>query len=82
MVAPFGNCPSAEAVEKALVEAKKENKPFKLITLTHVDTSSGVLTNVKQMSEIVKRVSPETLIAVDGVCSLGKVYSLFLMSWW
>jgi len=36
-----------------------------------VDTSTGVISDIKALSELVQRVSPDTLIAVDGVCSVG-----------
>lgn len=58
--------PKLAEVEKALKETK-----YHAITITHVDTSTGVLTDVKKVAELVKRVSPETLIFVDGVCSVA-----------
>ncbi|KAL8831790.1 MAG: hypothetical protein Q9170_005147 [Blastenia crenularia] len=64
--APIGDRPQLPEVEKAL----KENH-YKIITVTHVDTSTGVLSEVKALSELVHRVSPDTLIVVDGVCSVG-----------
>ncbi|KAJ3210306.1 hypothetical protein HDU82_008378 [Entophlyctis luteolus] len=62
----FGDRPSLAQVESAL-KAKK----YKLITITHVDTSSGVLNNVGEICRVVRCLSPETLIALDGVCSVG-----------
>ncbi|KZF25563.1 alanine--glyoxylate aminotransferas-like protein [Xylona heveae TC161] len=64
--APIGDRPQLAEIEKALQEKK-----YKLITITHVDTSTGVLSDVKGVAELVHRVSPETLIVVDGVCSVG-----------
>lgn len=64
--APIGDRPQLPDVEKALKEKK-----YKIITVTHVDTSTGVLSEVKALSDLVHRVSPETLIVVDGVCSVG-----------
>ncbi|KAL4905745.1 hypothetical protein BDW74DRAFT_151939 [Aspergillus multicolor] len=64
--APIGERPSFEAIEQALKE-----KPYKVITITHVDTSTGVLSDIKTVAEIVRRVSPQTLVVVDGVCSVG-----------
>ncbi|RAL00295.1 alanine--glyoxylate transaminase, partial [Aspergillus ibericus CBS 121593] len=64
--APVGERPSFEDIEQALKE-----KPYKIITITHVDTSTGVLSDIKRVAEIVRRVSPETLVVVDGVCSVG-----------
>src|ERR1700755_1744328 len=52
--APIGERPSLEEIEKALSEKK-----YKLITITHVDTSTGVLSDIKAVSELVHRVSPE-----------------------
>ncbi|KAI2790257.1 hypothetical protein POX_d05765 [Penicillium oxalicum] len=64
--APIGDRPSFEDVEAALKE-----KFYKLVTVTHVDTSTGVLNDIKRVAEIVRRVSPDTLVIVDGVCSVG-----------
>lgn len=64
--APIGDRPQLDAVEKALKEKK-----YKVITVTHVDTSTGVLSEIKALSELVHKVSPDTLLIVDGVCSVG-----------
>lgn len=64
--APIGDRPQLDEVEKALKE-----KNYKMITVTHVDTSTGVLSEIKALSELVHRVSPDTLVVVDGVCSVG-----------
>lgn len=64
--APIGDRPQLPEIEKALKEKK-----YKLLTVTHVDTSTGVLSEIKALSELVHRVSPETLVIVDGVCSVG-----------
>lgn len=64
--APIGGRPQLPEIEKALKEKK-----YKIITVTHVDTSTGVLSELKALSELVQRVSPETLLIVDGVCSVG-----------
>ncbi|KAF2200433.1 PLP-dependent transferase [Delitschia confertaspora ATCC 74209] len=64
--APIGDRPQLDEVEKALKEKK-----YKILTVTHVDTSTGVLSELKALSELVHRVSPDTLVVVDGVCSVG-----------
>jgi alanine-glyoxylate transaminase / serine-glyoxylate transaminase / serine-pyruvate transaminase len=64
--APIGDRPQLSEIEKAL----QENQ-YKMITITHVDTSTGVLSDVQAVAELVHRVSPETLVIVDGVCSVG-----------
>merc|ERR1711939_805407 len=64
--AAIGSRPQLPEIEKALKEKK-----YKLLTVTHVDTSTGVLSELKALSELVHRVSPDTLVIVDGVCSVG-----------
>lgn len=64
--APVGGRPALEEIEKALKEKK-----YKMITITHTDTSTGVLSDVKGICELVKRISADTLICVDGVCSVA-----------
>jgi alanine-glyoxylate transaminase/serine-glyoxylate transaminase/serine-pyruvate transaminase len=64
--APIGDRPQLPEIEKALKE-----KSYKIITVTHVDTSTGVLSELKELSALVHRVSPDTLVVVDGVCSVG-----------
>ena len=64
--APIGERPQLDAIEKALKEKK-----YKLLTVTHVDTSTGVLSEIEALSKLVRKVSPETLVVVDGVCSVG-----------
>jgi alanine-glyoxylate transaminase/serine-glyoxylate transaminase/serine-pyruvate transaminase len=62
----FGTVPDLAEIEKTL-----KNQKFKLVSLTHVDTSTGVLLDIKSVADLIKRVSPESLISVDGVCSVG-----------
>lgn len=64
--APIGDRPQLDEIEKALKE-----KDYKLITVTHTDTSTGVLSEVEPLAKLIKKVSPNTLIVVDGVCSVG-----------
>lgn len=69
-----GNVTVLEAAIGAVVplsQIKKslQDNEYKLITLTHTDTSTGVLTNIKQVSKLVRSISPKTFIAVDAVCS-------------
>lgn len=61
-----GSRPQSDEIEKALKEKK-----YKVISATHVDTSTGVLFDLKSLTATVKRVSPETLIIADGVCSVA-----------
>ncbi len=64
--APVGGRPQLPEIEAALA-----TKKFKLLAVTHVDTSTGVLSEIKNLAAMVRRVSPDTLIIVDGVCSVA-----------
>jgi alanine-glyoxylate transaminase/serine-glyoxylate transaminase/serine-pyruvate transaminase len=63
---PVGGRPQVPEIEKALSEKK-----YKIVTVTHVDTSTGVVSDLKSITQAVRKVSPETLVIVDGVCSVG-----------
>ncbi|CEP13141.1 hypothetical protein [Parasitella parasitica] len=65
--ADVGSRPTNDALKEALSSGKK----YKMVTVTHVDTSTGVLSDIKAIAETVKSISPETLVVVDGVCSVG-----------
>ncbi|KAI8975686.1 pyridoxal phosphate-dependent transferase [Mycotypha africana] len=66
LYAEVGSRPSQEQIKEALSKTQ-----YKLVTVTHVDTSTGVLSDIKAVAETVKSVSPNTLVVVDGVCSVG-----------
>jgi alanine-glyoxylate transaminase/serine-glyoxylate transaminase/serine-pyruvate transaminase len=69
------------AVKESDIESALKAKKYKIVTVTHVDTSTGernlcgvvrllnsndscaaVLSNIKAVAEVVKRVSPDTLV--------------------
>jgi alanine-glyoxylate transaminase/serine-glyoxylate transaminase/serine-pyruvate transaminase len=62
--APVGGRPSLEEVEAALQGGR-----FKLMTVTHVDTSTGVITDVRGLAALGRRHG--TLVVADGVCSVA-----------
>jgi alanine-glyoxylate transaminase/serine-glyoxylate transaminase/serine-pyruvate transaminase len=62
--APLGDRPSTEEVEAALSQAN-----YKVMTITHVDTSTGVLADLESWAKL--SCQWETLTIVDGVCSLA-----------
>jgi len=64
--APVGDRPTPEQLEEAL---KKQT--YKIVTITHVDTSTGVISDAKAISETVKKLSPDTLVILDAVCSVA-----------
>ncbi len=62
--APVGGRPALRAVEEAL-----EARAYKLMTVTHVDTSTGVVTDIEALGEIAR--VHDVLLVVDGVCSIA-----------
>jgi alanine-glyoxylate transaminase/serine-glyoxylate transaminase/serine-pyruvate transaminase len=61
---PVGGRPALEDVERAL-----EGDSYKLMTVTHVDTSTGVITDIKSLAALARQHG--VLIIVDGVCSVA-----------
>ncbi|KAH3673004.1 hypothetical protein WICMUC_003957 [Wickerhamomyces mucosus] len=66
LTAPVGGINSLQEVETQL-----KKKKYSVITITHVDTSTAVTQNLANLSKIIKKVSPESLIVIDGVCSVA-----------
>ena len=59
-----GDRPSLEQVEQAL-----STDPYKLVIVTHVDTSTGVLTDIPGTARLARQHG--ALCVVDGVCSIA-----------
>jgi aspartate aminotransferase-like enzyme len=68
---------AGEHIDLEIVRQKLKEKHYTALTLTHVDTSTGVLADVESVSKIIQEVSPETLFVVDGVCATGGVREEF-----
>lgn len=64
VTAPVGGRASLDEIESAL---KKES--YKLLFVTHVDTSTGVITDVQGIAALAARFG--ALSVVDGVCSVA-----------
>jgi alanine-glyoxylate transaminase/serine-glyoxylate transaminase/serine-pyruvate transaminase len=62
--APPGGCPSLDQIKSAL-----ESDSYKLMTITHVDTSTAVLADVQEIAALGKKYG--VLVIVDGVCSVA-----------
>lgn len=63
---PFGKAILPAMLEIALKEGK-----YDAVTITHNETSTGVMNPLKELCDTVKRVQPETLTFVDAVSSFG-----------
>jgi alanine-glyoxylate transaminase/serine-glyoxylate transaminase/serine-pyruvate transaminase len=64
-----GDVPPLGEVEAALEQAAAAGRGFKLMTITHVDTSTAVLTDVRALAALGRRHG--VLVVVDGVCSVA-----------
>ncbi|KAI0033656.1 PLP-dependent transferase [Vararia minispora EC-137] len=64
--ADFGTTVDLAEVEKAL-----SSKRYKAVTITHVDTSTAVLTHPKPIADLVQKHSPDTLVILDSVCAVA-----------
>jgi aspartate aminotransferase-like enzyme len=54
-------------------EALAAGGPYEAVLLTHNETSTGVMNPIPELAATVRDASPETLILVDAVSSLGAV---------
>ncbi len=63
-VKKFGDCISTEVAKNKL-----EEKEYKAVTVTHVDTSTSVKAPVKEFGRIIKKTN--AVFIVDGVCATG-----------
>ncbi len=70
-----GKAIKPEQVREALLAraADPSKKPFEAIAIVHNETSCGVMNPLVEIVAVVKALSPDTLILVDAVSSLGGV---------
>lgn len=59
-------------VEVEKITQKLKEKKFSAVTLTHVDTSTGVCAPLREVGEILKKF-PKALFIVDGVCAMAGI---------
>jgi alanine-glyoxylate transaminase/serine-glyoxylate transaminase/serine-pyruvate transaminase len=64
--AAVGSRPEIKEIESALGKAD-----YQMLCITHVDTSTSVINDIKAIAAAARKVKPNILIAVDGVCSFG-----------
>lgn len=65
--AEIGDTVPLEAIKAKL----QSDKDIRMVLLTQVDTSTAVKNDVAAMAAAAKEVSPDVLVTVDGVCSIG-----------
>ncbi len=66
--APWGQGITPDMLADAL-----KKKSYEAVTIIHNETSTGVENPVKDLAKVVHEISPDTLILVDAVSSLGGV---------
>ena len=57
-----------ETISAVDIENKLREKNYKAVTVTHVDTSTGVKAPIEEIGKVLKKYE-DTLFVVDGVCS-------------
>lgn len=65
---PWGQPVTPELLADAL-----KKKHYEAVTLVHNETSTGVESPIKDLATVVHQLSPDTLVLVDAVSSLGGV---------
>jgi aspartate aminotransferase-like enzyme len=64
--------PWGEAADPGIVETRlKSLAPYKAVLLTHNETSTGVTNDLETLATLIRNLSPDALIVVDAVSSLG-----------
>ncbi len=64
------SAPWGETVDIKKIEEKLKTKKYDVMTVTHVDTSTGVKANLDAICELHKQYL-DTILIVDGVCAGG-----------
>ena len=62
-----------EIIEPEMLADALKKKHYEAVTIVHNETSTGVENPLKELAAVVHEVSPDTLILVDAVSSLGGV---------
>ena len=63
------SAPIGEVIDIDIIEKELKKKSYKIITMTHVDTSTGVLVDPKPIAELANKYN--VLSILDGVCSVA-----------
>ncbi|WP_339921106.1 alanine--glyoxylate aminotransferase family protein [uncultured Flavobacterium sp.] len=61
--------PLGEIVPLEVIENELKNRRYKALTITHVDTSTGIIVDPKPIAQLAKKYN--TLSILDGVCSVA-----------
>src|SRR5690606_15964949 len=61
--------PIGEVVSLEIIEKELKSKQYKALTITHVDTSTGILVHPEPIAQLAAKYN--TLSILDGVCSVA-----------
>ena len=64
----WGQACKPDILRRALQAA---DRPYEAVAITHNETSTGVINPLAELANVVRQESPDTLILVDAVTSLG-----------
>ncbi len=64
---PWGQAADPTVVEQQL----KVAAPYRGVLMTHNETSTGVTNDVETLTRVIRGITPDALVAVDAVSSLG-----------
>jgi predicted phosphoserine aminotransferase len=67
LAVPWGHANDPDELRRAL----RASKPFDAVTITHNETSTGVLNPLRELCAAVRETAPQTLILADVVTSLA-----------
>jgi predicted phosphoserine aminotransferase len=65
--------PWGEVIQPDTLAGALEKKHYEAVTIVHNETSTGAENPLKELAAVVHEVSPDTLIMVDAVSSMGGV---------
>jgi aspartate aminotransferase-like enzyme len=64
--------PWGDAADPALVESRLEElAPYRGVLLTHNETSTGVVNDIRALAAVIRQRNPDALLVVDAVSSIG-----------
>ncbi len=63
--------PWGEAITPDMLADALKKKSYEAVTIVHNETSTGVENPLKELAKVAHEISPDTLILVDAVSSLG-----------
>ncbi len=63
--------PWEQPIDPQRVAEALRQKQYEVVTIVHNETSTGMQNPVREVAKVVRQISPETILCVDAVSSLG-----------